>query len=195
MLSDGDLDIRVGCDTEQSLPDSDRLLLGIKPDGEHLLRSFELTYEATELTLLLLARLCSRAQLARWLGSLVHERRVGLTNCDHRPNLSLSPRPAWDQVADRFDGMGPTIRLPRDVPARRFWSDRGVGSDPSASPNLLSLRGSRAGSWYARHRHPSPARLRGRPCRALFHDFGRPGTWCSRCCRYEGRRRQGDRIG
>jgi hypothetical protein len=195
MLSHGDLDIRIGCDTEQSLPDGYRLLLGIKPDGEHLLRSFELTYEATELTLLLLARLCSRRQLARRLGSLIHERRVGLTNCDHRPNLSLSPRPAWDQVADCFDGMGPTIRLPRDVPAGRFESDRGVGSDSSAGSNLVSLRGSRAGSWYARHCQPSRARLRERPCRALFHDFGRPGPWCSRCCRYEGGRRQGDRVG
>ena len=108
MLSYGDLDIRVRRDTEESLPDGYRLLLGIKPDGEDLLGSFELTYEATELTLLLLARLCGRTKFARWLGSLVHERGIGFTNCDHRPNLSPSPRPAWDQIADCFSD---TVRL------------------------------------------------------------------------------------
>jgi hypothetical protein len=102
VFSNGDLDVRFSCYTEEPLPDGDWLLIGVEPDGEYLLRSFELTYKAPELTLLLLARLCGRTKFARRLGSLVHERGIGFTNCDHRPNLSPSPRPAWDQIADCF---------------------------------------------------------------------------------------------
>ena len=65
MLSNGDLDVRFSCYTEQPLPDGDWLLFGIEPDGEYLLRSFELTYKAPELTLLLLTRFCRRTKFAR----------------------------------------------------------------------------------------------------------------------------------
>ncbi|HEY5487900.1 MAG TPA: hypothetical protein VIK06_09645 [Candidatus Limnocylindrales bacterium] len=72
MLSHRDLNVRIGGYTEQSLPDGDGLLFGVQPNGEYLLRSFELSYEAPELTLLLFARFRGRTELARWLGSLVH---------------------------------------------------------------------------------------------------------------------------
>ena len=134
MLSDGDLNVRFGRHTKKSLPYGDGLLVGVESNGEYLLRSFELTDEAPELALLLLARLRGRTEFARWLGSLVHERRVGFTNCDHRPNLSPSPRPAWDQIADCFDDTTATIPLPCDMTRRccRFAPTYGfVPSSPT----------------------------------------------------------------
>jgi hypothetical protein len=91
MLSDGDLDVRFGRHTKKSLPYGDGLLVGVESNGEYLLRSFELTDKAPELALLLLARLRGRTEFARWLGSLVHERRVGFTNCDHRSKPLSKP--------------------------------------------------------------------------------------------------------
>lgn len=43
VLSDGDLDVRFGCNTEKSLPDGDGFLAGVESNCEYLLRSFELT--------------------------------------------------------------------------------------------------------------------------------------------------------
>ena len=46
-------------------------------------RTFELGDEPLELALLLVSLLCGRAQLARRRGGFVHERRIGLSNCNH----------------------------------------------------------------------------------------------------------------
>ncbi|MGD0019187.1 MAG: hypothetical protein ABSD62_08020 [Candidatus Limnocylindrales bacterium] len=89
VLSDGDLDMSLGGDAEQSLPDRYRFFVGIEPNRENLLRTFELGDEPLELALLLLSLDCGGAQLARRAGGFVHERRVGLSNCDHGISLPI----------------------------------------------------------------------------------------------------------
>jgi hypothetical protein len=83
VFSNGDLDVFIGGDSEQSLSDRDRLLIRIETDFKDLFWSFELSDQAPELARLLLAFAGRRAQLARRLASFVHERRIGLPNCDH----------------------------------------------------------------------------------------------------------------
>lgn len=72
MLANRNLDIGFGSYTQEALSDRDRLLRGIEPDFEHLLRSFELTDQPLELTLLLLTLARRGTQLAWPLTSFVH---------------------------------------------------------------------------------------------------------------------------
>lgn len=88
MLADGDLDIGFGSNAKQSLANGYRLLGCIEPDFEYLLRTLELTDQFLELTLLLLTLSGSGAQFSGPLASLVHQRGVGLPNCDHIVSLS-----------------------------------------------------------------------------------------------------------
>jgi hypothetical protein len=83
VLAHGDLDIGIGGNAQEALSDRDRLLVRVQADLENLLGSFELTDQFLELTLLLLAFSCRRAQLAGPLTSFVHQGRIGLPNCDH----------------------------------------------------------------------------------------------------------------
>ena len=54
MLPDGDLDVFVGGNPQQTLSDRDRFLICIEPDFKDLIRSFELSDQALELLRLLL---------------------------------------------------------------------------------------------------------------------------------------------
>jgi len=83
VLSNGDLDVFIGGDSQQSLSDRDRLLIRIETDFKDLIWSFELSDQSLELARLLFAFAGRRAQLARRLASFVHERWIGLPNCDH----------------------------------------------------------------------------------------------------------------
>ena len=98
MLAYRDFDIGLCGNAKKSLPDRDRLLRRIEPDFEYLLWPFELTDESLELALLLFTLAGCRAQLAGPLTSFVHERRIGLPNCDHFVPLS---KPRTRDVVDR----------------------------------------------------------------------------------------------
>jgi hypothetical protein len=108
VLPNGDLDVFIGGDSQQSLSDRDRLLIRIETDFKDLIWSFELSDQALELARLLFARAGSGAQLARWLASFVHERRIGFPNCDH---LFLSSTLATVAITDNPDDRNSTIRL------------------------------------------------------------------------------------
>ena len=70
MLADRNLNVGLGCNSEQPLPNGDRLLALIEPDFEYLVGSRQLPNELLELTLLLLTLSGRRAQFTWPLGCL-----------------------------------------------------------------------------------------------------------------------------
>jgi len=90
VLSHCNLDIGLGGNAQETLSNGDRFLFCIEPDFEYLLRSFELTDEPLELTVLLLTLARSGAQFTGPLAPFVHQRRVCLPDCDHLVPPSLS---------------------------------------------------------------------------------------------------------
>ena len=97
VLSHRDFHVGLSCHAQKALTDRDRLLVGIEPDLEDLLRSFQLSDQFLELPLLLLAFASGRAEFSRSLTSFVHKRRIGFANCDHSEPLLRA------QGADQID--------------------------------------------------------------------------------------------
>ncbi len=127
MFSNRDLDVGVRGNTQKALSNRDGLLFRIEPDLEHLLGALELTDHSLELALLLFALARSRAQLSATLDALVHERRIRLSDSDHR---ILTSWPGSNMLT-------PSAALvPNIPPPATFREDSLFGSDsvPARAP-------------------------------------------------------------